>query len=86
MQAIKVGLLGFGVVGSATFSVLARNQEEIRRRAGRGIEIVMVANRNTERAHEYVSATLNNWHCQVVDDANKVIAHPEIEIVKVLIS
>lgn len=81
MQAIKVGLLGFGVVGSATFSVLARNQEEIRRRAGRGIEIVMIANRNTARARERVSAIQNHWHCQVVNDANQVIAHPEIEIV-----
>jgi homoserine dehydrogenase len=30
--------------------VLQRNQEEIRRRAGRGIEITMVADLDTERA------------------------------------
>ena len=42
MQAIQVGLLGIGTVGSGTFNVLRRNQEEIKRRAGRGIEIVMV--------------------------------------------
>jgi len=39
MEPIKVGLLGFGTVGSGTFTVLRRNQEEIKRRAGRGIEI-----------------------------------------------
>jgi homoserine dehydrogenase len=43
MKPIQVGLLGIGTVGSGTFNVLERNQDEIRRRAGRGIEITMVA-------------------------------------------
>ena len=43
MKPIQVGLLGIGTVGSGTFNVLKRNQEEITRRAGRGIEITMVA-------------------------------------------
>ncbi|HBD38071.1 MAG TPA: homoserine dehydrogenase, partial [Cupriavidus sp.] len=46
MNPIKVGLLGIGTVGSGTFNVLKRNQEEIRRRAGRGIEIAVVADLN----------------------------------------
>ena len=33
MKPIQVGLLGIGTVGSGTFNVLRRNQEEIRRRA-----------------------------------------------------
>jgi homoserine dehydrogenase len=37
MKAIQVGLLGIGTVGTGVFSVLQRNHEEIRRRAGRGI-------------------------------------------------
>ena len=43
MKPIQVGLLGIGTVGSGTFNVLRRNQAEIKRRAGRGIEITMVA-------------------------------------------
>ena len=43
MKPIQVGLLGIGTVGTGTFNVLARNQQEIKRRAGRGIEITMVA-------------------------------------------
>ena len=50
MQPIKVALLGIGTVGRGTFEVLARNQEEIRRRAGRGIEIAVVADLDTARA------------------------------------
>ncbi|MFC7518208.1 homoserine dehydrogenase [Herbaspirillum sp. GCM10030257] len=80
MKPIKVGLLGIGTVGSGTFNVLKRNQEEITRRAGRSIQITMVADLNTERARE-----LTNGECEVVNDANLVVNHPEIDIVIELI-
>ena len=35
MKPIQVGLLGIGTVGGGTWQVLARNADEIRRRAGR---------------------------------------------------
>src|SRR5215217_6295824 len=50
MKPIQVGLLGTGTVGSGVFRVLKRNREEIKRRAGRGIEITMVADLDTARA------------------------------------
>ncbi|MFJ1255939.1 homoserine dehydrogenase [Cupriavidus sp. CuC1] len=80
MNPIKVGLLGIGTVGSGTFNVLQRNQEEIRRRAGRGIEIAMVADLDTERARE-----LTGGQVEVVADANEVVTRPEIDIVIELI-
>jgi homoserine dehydrogenase len=80
MKPIKVGLLGIGTVGSGTFNVLKRNQEEIMRRAGRAIEITMVADLNVERARE-----LTNGECEVVNDANLVVNHPDIDIVIELI-
>jgi len=80
MKAIQVGLLGIGTVGGGTFNVLRRNQEEIKRRAGRGIEISMVADLNVERAREIVGPDV-----KVVSDAREVIANPEIEIVIELI-
>ncbi|CAG2128133.1 homoserine dehydrogenase [Cupriavidus plantarum] len=80
MNPIKVGLLGIGTVGSGTFNVLKRNQEEIRRRAGRGIEIAMVADLNTERARE-----LTGGEVEVVADANDVVTRPDIDIVVELI-
>lgn len=80
MKPIQVGLLGIGTVGSGTFNVLQRNQEEIRRRAGRGIEITMVADLDTARAQSIVGPNVT-----VVNDARAVIANPDIDIVIELI-
>jgi len=80
MKPIQVGLLGIGTVGSGVFNVLQRNQEEIRRRAGRGIEITMVADLDVDRARAAVGADI-----QVVNDARAIIANPDIDIVIELI-
>ncbi|GGI17672.1 MAG: homoserine dehydrogenase [Oxalicibacterium faecigallinarum] len=80
MKSIKVGLLGIGTVGAGTFNVLKRNQEEIARRAGRAIEIVMVADLNEERARQLVGE-----QCEVVSDGNLVVNHPDVDIVIELI-
>ncbi len=80
MKPIQVGLLGIGTVGSGTFNVLRRNQEEIKRRAGRGIEITVVADLDTARATAVVGDGV-----QVVTDARAVIANPAIDIVIELI-
>jgi homoserine dehydrogenase len=80
MKPIQVGLLGIGTVGSGTFQVLARNQAEIRRRAGRGIQISMVADLDTARAQAIVGPEV-----QVVADGRAIIANPDIDIVIELI-
>ena len=80
MKPIQVGLLGIGTVGSGVFNVLNRNQSEIQRRAGRGIEITMVADLDTARAQAIVGSKV-----KVVNDARAIIANPEIEIVIELI-
>ena len=80
MKPIQVGLLGIGTVGSGTFEVLKRNQEEIQRRAGRPIQVTMVADLDTARAQAIVGSAV-----KVVNDARQVIANPEIDIVVELI-
>ncbi len=80
MKPIQVGLLGMGTVGSGTFNVLQRNQEEIKRRAGRGIEITMVADLDVDKAQ-----AMSGPYVKVVSDARQVIANPDIDIVVELI-
>jgi len=80
LRPINVGLLGIGTVGGGTFEVLSRNQEEITRRAGRGIVISMVADKDLKRARKLVGKS-----AKVTDDAFKVVSDPGIDIVVELI-
>jgi len=76
MKAISVGLLGIGTVGGGTWNVLARNQEEITRRAGRGICITKVADKDLARAKQLVADK-----AAVTADAYEVVNDPDIDIV-----
>jgi homoserine dehydrogenase len=78
MEPIKVGLLGFGTVGSGTFTVLRRNQEEIKRRAGRGIEISRIAVRTP-------SKVTGAEGIEITTDFNAVVDDPSIDIVAEMI-
>ena len=80
MQAMRVGLLGIGTVGGGTFNVLTRNAEEITRRAGRPIEITVVADKDVARAKE-----LTGGKVKVTDDAFAVVTDPNVDIVIELI-
>ncbi|MFO1227534.1 homoserine dehydrogenase [Roseateles sp.] len=83
MQSIKVGLIGFGTVGSGTLHVLQRNQAEIRGRAGRGIELAMIAARNAERA-KVIQAQVGD-SIPVTADATELVNRADIDIVVELI-
>ena len=80
MNPIQVGLMGLGTVGAGVFEVLQRNQEEIKRRAGRGIVLTMVSRRNVAAARAIVGDA-----ARVVADAREIIANPQIDIVIELI-
>ena len=80
MKPINVGLIGVGTVGGGTYAVLERNQEEITRRAGRGIVIRMIADRDLEKARQLAGEGVT-----VTADANEVVSDPDIDIVVELI-
>ncbi|MDH4052291.1 MAG: homoserine dehydrogenase, partial [Rubrivivax sp.] len=80
MKPIQVGLIGLGTVGTGTFEVLRRNQDEIQRRAGRGIQVRMVSRRDVAKAREIVGDS-----AEVVADAMAVATHPDIDIVVELV-
>jgi homoserine dehydrogenase len=80
MKPINVGLLGIGTVGGGTWTVLARNREEIQRRAGREIRIAAVGDKDTERAKRIVGDA-----ARVTANAFEVVDDPDIQIVVELI-
>ncbi|EWM42299.1 oxidoreductase, NAD-binding Rossmann fold family protein [Bordetella holmesii 41130] len=77
---MKVGLLGLGVVGGGTWSVLTRNAEEIARRAGRRIEVSRIAVLDVEKARARVGDAI-----EVTTDVQALVHDPEIDIVVELI-
>ena len=80
MNPMKVGLLGLGVVGGGTWTVLSRNAEEIARRAGRRIEVTRAAVRDVAKARSRVGDTL-----PVDTDVHALVRDPAIDIVVELI-
>src|SRR5690606_9843062 len=80
MRPIRVGLLGYGTVGSGVAEVLLANREEIRRRAGRDIEVARIAVRNVARVRALVADSI-----AVTDDPYEVVLDPAIDVVVELI-
>ena len=80
MKPINVGLIGIGTVGGGTWTVLKRNAEEITRRAGRPIQITVVADKNVELARQITGGS-----ARVTDDAFAVVNDPEVDIIVELI-
>src|SRR5882724_11861502 len=80
MKPINVGLLGIGTVGGGTWDVLNRNADEIRRRAGRAIQITQVADKAVRRARK-----ITGKKAKVIGDAFKLVRDPRIDIIVELI-
>ena len=76
MEAVKVGVLGLGTVGSGVANILQRNADEIARRAGRGIRIstACVQDLKKQRACDVTDVTLTT-------DPNQVVSNTDVEIV-----
>ena len=80
MKPVNVGLLGIGTVGSGTWDVLNRNASEIERRAGRGIRISRIADKDVKKAQNLVKGK-----AKVTPDAYEVVRAKDIDIVVELI-
>jgi homoserine dehydrogenase len=65
---------------AGTYAVLKRNAEEIARRAGRPIQVSVVADRNLDRTRR-----LTDGSCRVTDDPVAVVCDPDVDIIVELI-
>jgi len=75
-QSIKVGIIGFGIVGGGTYQTLTRNAESIARRAGAPIVVAKVADIDWSRERDIVVPEELR-----TTDAMALINDPEIDIV-----
>jgi len=75
-ESIKVGVLGFGVVGAGVVQTFQENAELIRRRVGVPVIIKSVADVDWARPRSVELAP-----DQRTDDAQAVIADPDIDII-----
>ncbi len=76
MKPLQIAVLGAGTVASGVVTVLARNQEELQRRAGRGIAIAAIAARNPDKARATLGDAL-----PITTDFMALATRPDIDIV-----
>lgn len=74
LPTVKVGMLGFGVVGTGAYRMLAENREAIKQRTGVQIEIVKIGIKNPKKRREIKVDCLTTDLESVVDD-------PEVAVV-----
>ena len=80
MTPIRIALIGTGTVGGGMLRVLERNQEEITRRAGRGIVVACIGARDVAKARRLAGDDV-----RIDADLHAVATDPDIEIVVELI-
>ncbi len=80
MHIIKIGIIGFGVVGSGVVKVLQKNSTEIEKRVGKKVEIAAIADLDlkTDRGVKVNRKILTT-------DGFSVCSNPEIDIVVELV-
>lgn len=74
--AVRVGLIGFGTIGTGVVKLLRQNREQIRDRAGVPIELVRIADIDTQRDRGVKLA-----RGVLVADARAILDDPGIDIV-----
>ena len=80
MEPVNVGLLGLGTVGGGTVNVLARNADEIARRAGRRIRITHAVTRDLSQ-----NRLCDTTGIRLSSDPYALVDNPEIDVVVELI-
>ncbi len=80
MEAVNIGLIGLGTVGSGTVEILRRNSQEISGRAGRDIRVSRVAVRDKAKPRPVDTSGID-----IGDDPQAVVDDPAVDIVVELV-
>lgn len=79
MKEIKVGLIGFGIVGSGLAEVLYKQADRLSKKTGMSIKLGCVADILVNTLPDYLSDVL------LTKDANDILSDPDIDMVVELI-
>ena len=82
MQEIKIGLIGFGTVGSGLAQVLHEQQARLEKRVGASVRLAKVADIMMDSLPDHIA---DNGKVILTKDANDIFNDPEISIVVELI-
>jgi homoserine dehydrogenase len=82
MQEIKIGLIGFGTVGSGLAQVLYEQQERLEKRTGARIRLSKVADIMVESLPEHIN---RSGSVTLTKNVDEIFSDPEISIVVELI-
>jgi homoserine dehydrogenase len=75
-QAVRVGMLGCGTVGSAVLRLLHDHAEDIERRAGRTIEVTAVAVRERDRGRDVPPG-----RARFTDEPGEIVGADDVDVV-----
>lgn len=76
MKEVKVGIIGFGVVGTGTVKILLNNRDLIRKRTGIDLILKKVADKDTKRQRDVMLPD-----GMLISEAWEIIKDPDIDIV-----
>lgn len=79
MERIKIGLIGYGTVGSSLYQLIARNGDSYKKRLGVDVQVARIGVKDLLKKRE---GAPDNIFCQGFDD---IIEDPEISIIIELI-
>lgn len=79
MERIKIGLIGYGTVGSSLYKLIARNGDSYKKRLGVDVQVARIGVKDLSKKRE---GAPDNIFCQGFDD---IIEDPEISIIIELI-
>jgi homoserine dehydrogenase len=75
-QNVKVGLMGFGTVGTGVVRIVQAHQEDLQKQTGLGIEIKRILVQDKEK-----SRSIPSMQKIVTTDPNELLDDPEIDVI-----
>lgn len=70
---VKIGIIGFGVVGSGVYEVIRKNKDSIARKAGNEIDVKYILDIRDFSSHSESHLFVNNFDKMVEDDEVSII-------------